>query len=279
MAVFNLTFATTRAVIKVLREALANDPLFQRDKTGPSRTAESMVLDAWGYQVRDFPLAVVTGVPGATRRMDFADKVRPFYGVPLVEEAGGTPTLRTFDVPLALVIDMPGGNFIDVRYVGDNAVDLDPQPPYELEVREKLVGGDPVHFVELPGVNIGPEATFPLKNFEASSKKHPTGQVFGGWYDMNVQITAAARTTQTRELVADRIWSLIWFLKKKELRKLGIVVLDVRHVGFGQIPYGADQIYQSKFNVAVATEFEAIAQFTDTVCGVAVEGIAVNTTP
>ena len=152
MAVFNLTYATTRKVIDVLRKALVSDPLFQPDKTKQSRSAETMVLDAWGYQVRDFPIIVVTGVPGRNRRMDFADRVRPFYGVTLTEEAGGTDVLRTFDVPNAVVT----GSTIELRYTGDNAADLEPIAPYELEVLQKDVAGSVVKYVELTGNKIGP---------------------------------------------------------------------------------------------------------------------------
>jgi len=273
MAVFNLTYATTRALIKVLRKSLASDPLFQPDKTGPSRSAESMVLDAWGYQVRDFPVVVVTGVPGASRRMGFNDQVRPFFGVPLTEEPGGTATLRTFDVPLAVVV----GSTLDVRYTGDNADLMNPPSPWQLEVKQKLVLGDPVNYAELVGSVIGPAATFPLDKFEASTKKHATGQVYGGYYDMTIEVTAVARSTQTRELLVDRLWSLIWFLKKRELRKLGVVVLDVRNAGFAQVAYGADQLYQARLSISVATEFEAIVQFAETVTDVTVVGTAVPT--
>ena len=55
MASVNLSFAATRVMIKTLRRALSSDPLFQPDQTGPSRSEETIVLDAWGYQVRDFP--------------------------------------------------------------------------------------------------------------------------------------------------------------------------------------------------------------------------------
>jgi hypothetical protein len=273
MAVVNLTFATTRAAIKVLRQALASDPLFQPDKTGPSRQAETIVLDSWGYQVRDFPVVVVEGVPGKNRRMDFGDKVRPFFGVPLAEEPGGTQSLRTFDVPLALV---PGRSTLELRYNGDATL-MDPLPPFKLPVQQKTVGPNLVNYVQLAGPNIGPATTFPLANFEASVSDQATGQVFGGWYDMNLMLTGCARSTQGRQQLADRIMSLMWFEKKKALRKLGIVVLDVQHVGYRELPYGADQLYYTKFSASVATEFEAIVQFAETVQDISVVGTAVST--
>lgn len=273
MAVFNLTYATTRIIINTLRKALADDPLFQPDGAGPSRAAETMVLDSWGYQVRNFPIAVVTGVPGRSRRMGIGDKVRPFFGVSLVEEPGGSDILRTFDVSAAVVI----GSTLDIRYKGDNADDLNPIQPYKLEVNSKTVGPDIVKFVELTGSKIGPASEFPLKNFEASTKNYATGEVFGGWYDLNVEITTCARNTQTRELLADRLWSLMWFTKKKELQRQGVIVLDVDHSGFTQEPYGADQLYYSKFRVSIATEFEAIVQFVETVEEITVVGNAVST--
>lgn len=275
MAVVNLSFAASRAAIKVLREALITDPLFQPDKTGPSRSAETIVLDSWGTQVRDFPIVVVQGLPGRSRRMDFADRVRPFFGVPLSEEPGGTASLRTFDVPLALVV----GSTIRLSYIGD-ITGMNPPPPWDLEVKQKTVGPNLVNYVELVGPAIGPSLTFPAKNFNASSDpRYPTGQVFGGWYDMTMEITGCSRTQQGRSLLADRLQSLIWFEKKKALRKLGIVVLDMNHSGFTQQPYGADQLYFTKFSVAIATEFEAIVQFAETVTEVSVVGTAVSTMP
>jgi len=275
VSIFNLTYATTRGMIKVLRPALAADPLFQPGGAGPSRAAETIVLDAWGYQVRDFPVVVITGVPGATRRMAFNDEVRPFFGVPLVEEPGGTATKRTFDVPVVLVV----GSSIELRYAGANASTMQAPPPWGLGVQQKTVGSSVVNYIELNGNVVGPASTYPAKDFEASTEKYPTGQVYGGFYDMTVNVTTCARSTQTRELLADRLWSLVWFLKKKDLRKLGIVVLDVNFVGNNEADYGSDKLYQSKFAVKVATEFEAIAQFTEIVTDVSATGTAVSTLP
>lgn len=273
MAIVNLSFAATRAAIKVLRSAFESDPLFVPDKTGASRSAETLVLDTWGLQVQDFPCCVVQGMPGKNRRMGIGgDVVRPFFGVPLAEEPGGTSSLRTFDVPLALVV----GSTLDLRYTGD-ATGMNPPPPFKLEVKQKTVVPNLVNYVELTGPVIGPAVTFPLKNFEASVSNYPTGLVFGGWYDMPLSVTGCARSPQSRSLLADRIQSVLWFEKKKALRKLGIVVLDVSHVGFKEIPYGADQVYQTKFNVDISTEFEAIIQFTETVTDVSVVGNAVST--
>lgn len=280
MAVVNLSFAATRAAVKVSREAMAVDPLFAPDKTGPARSAETLVFDSWGYQVRDFPCLVIQGMPGKNRRMGIGgDVVRPFFGVPLFEEPGGTANLRTFDVPLALVVDKPGdgiSSVLDLRYTGD-ATGMNPQPPFRLPVKQKTVGPNVINYVELAGPAIGPAATFPLKNFEASVKNYSTGQVFGGWYDMTLEVSGCCRNQQTRSLLADRIQSLFWFEKKKALRKLGIVVLDVTFAGFTQFPYGADQLYQTKFNVAIATEFEAIVQYTETVTDISVVGTAAST--
>jgi len=273
MAIVNLSFASSRAAIKVLREALATDPLFVPDKTGPARSAETLVLDSWGYQVRDFPCVVVQGLPGKSRRMGIGgDTVKPFFGVPLTEEPGGTASMRTFDVPLALVV----GSTLNLRYIGDTT-GMNPPPPWNLEVKQKTVGPNVINYVELTGPAIGPAATFPLKNFEASVANYPTGQTFGGWWDMTLEVTGCARNQQTRSMLADRLASLIWFEKKKALRKLGIVVLDVNFAGFKEIPYGADQVYQAKFSVAIATEFEAIVQFSETVTEVSVVGTAVST--
>jgi len=275
MAVVNLSYAATRAGIKVLKDAFQSDPLFSPDKTGPSRSNETMVLDTWGNQQRDFPCVVVLGQPGASRQIGIGgDIVRPFFGVPLVEEPGGTQTLRTFDVPLALVV----GSTLNLRYTGDTT-GMNPPPPWNLEVKQKLVALTPINYVELTGPNIGPEASFPLKNFEASVANYPTGQVFGGWYDMKLMVTGCARNTTTRQLLGDRIQSVLWFEKKKALRKLGIVVYKVDFSGFAEPDYGAEKLYQTKFTVSIGTEFEAIVQFAETVTDVSVVGTAVSTLP
>lgn len=271
MAVFNLTFATTRAFIKVTRQALASDPLFQPDKTGPSRSADAMVLDAWGYQIRDFPIIVVQGIPGKNRRGAINDQVRPFFGVPLAEESGGTALSRTFDVPLLL----PPSTNVRILYNGD-ATGMIPQPPFNLPVQQKTVGPNVINYVTLVGTSIGPPAAFPLANFSASTQNVATGQIFGGWFDMNVTLTGCSRSTQGREMLADRIMALVWFEKKRALRQLGIVVQDITHVGFEEKPYGADLLYYTKFNVAVASEFAAIAQYTESVQQITVAGTAVD---
>jgi hypothetical protein len=269
MASINLSFAATRAVIKVLRQALVSDPLFQPDKMGPARSAETIVLDAWGYQVRDFPCLTVTGKPGSFRRMGIGDKVRNFFGVSLVEEAGGTNTLRTFDVPLVTVV----GSNLTLAYDGD-MTGMDPQLPISVPVQQKIVGSNTVNYVELAGPNVG-ATSFPLKNFGASTPNYPTGMIFGGFYDMTMEVTVSARNTQTRDMLTDRSEALLWFEKKRALRQYGIIVMDVAHAGFAQTPYGADQIYQSKLSVSIATEFAAIAQYIETVTDISVVGTAV----
>jgi hypothetical protein len=268
MASINLSFASTRAMITVLRQALVADPLFQPDKTGPSRSGETFVLDAWGYQQRDFPCLVVTGKPGTFRRMGIGDKVRNFFGVNLVEEPGGTNTLRTFDVPLVTVV----GSSLNLDYSGD-ATGMSPQPPFVLPVQQNIVSGNPVNYVTLAGPNVG-ATNFPLKNFGASTPNYPTGMVFGGFYDMTMEITASGRNTQSRDMLSDRAEALVWIEKKRALRQYGVIVLDVAHAGFAKIPYGADQIYQSKISVSVAVEFAAIAQYISTVTDIAVVGTA-----
>lgn len=275
MAVINLSYAGTRATIKVLRQAFDSDPLFKPDKTGSSRSAETMALDSWGQQVRDFPCCVVLGQPGKNRRMGIGgDVVRPFFGVPLFEEPGGTSSLRTFDVPLALVV----GSTLNLRYSGD-ITGLNPPPPWDLPVQQKTVGPNVINYVQLAGPVVGPASTYPLSSFEASVSNYPTGQIFGGWYDFKIAITGCARNTTTRQLLGDRIQSVMWFEKKKALRKLGIVVLDVDFAGFAEIEYGADKLYQTKFMVSVSAEFEAIVQFAETVTDVSVVGTAVSTLP
>jgi hypothetical protein len=129
--------------------------------------------------------------------------------------------------------------------------------------------------VTLIGNRIGPEE-FPAKNFRASSPHHPTGMVFGGFYDMTMEVTVSARNTQTRDLLTDRASSILWIEKKRELRKFGVIVLDVTHAGFAQSPYGVDQIYQSKLSVSIAIEWAAAAQYLETVSEISVSGKAGN---
>lgn len=273
MSVFQLSYGTADNVVNILRRALVQDPLFQPDGTKKSRSAEHLVMNAWGFQMRDFPIAVVTGVPGSNRRAGIGDLVRPFHGVALAEDpdAVQTAALRTFTVPLIVIPETP----VQVRHVGDP--ETDPKGPFEVLVQRKTVLSQDINFIEIAGTAVGPEATFPLKDWEASTKDFATGQVYGGWYDLNLELTVGARNTTTRDLVADTIWSLLWFTKKRELRKKGIVVQDIRHAGFREADYGANKIFYSKFIVSVATEFEAIAQYTETVGDVTVEGTATNT--
>ena len=273
MAIYELSFAATRVMIDVVRKALSSDPLFQPGGAGPSRSAETIVLDAWGLQVRDFPCTIITGKPGKFRRMGIGGgKVRPFFGVSLVEEPGGTSTSRTFDVSLVCVV----GSNLTLVYNGANASALAPQAPFVLPVQQKIVGGNPVNYVVLTGTNIGPAATFPLASFGASSPNYPTGMIFGGMYDMSMELTASARNTQTRDLLTDRLSMITWLEKKRELQKFGLTVLDVAHAGFAKDKYGADLIYQSKLKVDVALEFAAVAQYVSTVTDIGVTATAVD---
>ena len=272
MSVFNLSYAATQNVIATLRKELVKDPLFQPDKTKQTRLAEAIVMDAWGYQGRDFPIVVITSVPGTNRRSGIGDTVRPFHGVALVDDTSVTQTLalRTFVVPLIII----PGTKVKVRHVGENP--SDPPGPFEVEVQTKGAPLTPTHFIEITGTDVG-IANFPLKEWEANTTNVATGQVFGGWYDLNMELVVGARSTTTRSLVADTIWSLLFFTKKRELAKKGIVVLDMRSNGNTEEPYGADKVYYSKFSLSLTTEFVAIAQFVETVGDVTVEGTATNT--
>ena len=260
MAIFNLTYSSINIVIDVLRAALANDPVFQKDGTGKSRSSETLVYDSWGYQVRDFPIVVVTGQSGANRRMDFQDRVRPFYGLRITEApgSGSSATVRQFGLPDIANINQ----IVELEYEGDPVTN--PQT-VKLPVKFGDLGGGDQYYVEFTGTSVGPASTFPIEKFAARSIDIPTGEIFGGWFDMTLDLVCAARSVQERELVADRVWSLLWFLKKKQLRQRGVVVLDVRHSGLTQEVYGADQLYFARLSASIATEFEAVAPYTETV--------------
>lgn len=270
MASANLAFATTRGMISVLGPALAADPLFQPDKTGASRSAETMVFDSFGYHMRDFPCLVVVGKPGNFMRMGIGDKVVNYFGVGLAEEGGGTDQSRTFDVSLVTVV----GSNLTLDYKGDTT-GMDPLPPFILPIQQKTVGLTTVNYVTLTGNHIG-ASSFPLNNFIAYSPQYPTGMVFGGMYTMSMEVTACGRNTQSRDMLSDRAGLLIWLEKKLALRKLGIIILDVSFGGFADIPYGADKIYQSRLNVSLQVEFAAIAQYVETVTAISVVGTAVD---
>ena len=183
-----------------------------------------------------------------------------------------TPTLRTFQVPLAIQPGTP----IEVRHVNPDNLTT-PVGPFQVEVQTKEVPvGNPINFIEVAGTAVG-DTAFPLVEWEASTKNFATGDVFGGWYDMSIELTVGARSTTTRSLVSDTVWSLLWFTKKRELAKKGIVVLDIRKSGVTEAKYGADQAYFAKFSVSVATEFVAIVQNIETVADVTVVGTATNT--
>ena len=77
-------------------------------------------------------------------------------------------------------------------------------------------------------------------------------------------------------MLTDRASALMWIEKKRELAKLGIVVMDVAHAGFAKEKYGADLVFQSKLSVSVSTEWAAIAQYIETVTEIDVVGTAVS---
>jgi hypothetical protein len=264
MAIANLTYATINAIISVLRDTLLKDARFKNDSTGASRSGESLVAEAWGENLRDFPTVVILDCSGANRRTDLRDSVRSFFGVKLLEAdgSGASAIFREFFIPDTI----PVGTNVRVEFKGPPATS---PSVFLVPAEDKVFGPDTKRIVRIEGT-VGPEATYPLSKFEASSDIS-TGQIFGTWYDMNLQILVVARSTQERALLTDTVWDALWFSKKKELRKRGIVILDVRLGGFSQEPYGQDLYYASRLSVACATEAEAVALYQDTVEEVTLE--------
>ena len=81
-----------------------------------------------------------------------------------------------------------------------------------------------------------------------------------------------------REIIVDKLWSMLWFSKKRDLLAKGLVILDANFSGVAQEDFGADKIYIGKMSVPCATEFRQLIYYLDAVEGITVQGVAVPPT-
>jgi hypothetical protein len=208
---------------------------------------------------------------GANRRMGIGDYAAvPYFGVSGTEDKSlSTTTYRKFIVSGVLAPDTQ----IHVTY--NTPEGETPPTPAEWDVTVKADITDPaIRYIELTGTNIGPYAAFPAQNFSFISNS-PTAEQYGGFYDLRQDIFVVTLSQIEREIVTDRVWSLIWWTKKRELLYKGVVVLDINLNGMTQEDMGADKIYVSRMSLSCATEFRQLVYYLDTVEGVTIHGEAV----
>lgn len=255
--IYKLIYAVKTGIVKTLEEAFEKDPEFYPDKTGVSRSNVPRVVDGWNYELRDFPAVVITGSSGGNRREGIADAVDSVNTVILEKstEDGGSPNLRIFRVNDFILVGSnvtvknPATNPSDVTVLVENGTGTD--------LGKKVI--------RLTGPAVGPDTVYPLSGFSAVSE-FPTGDRFGGWYNLSVEITCIARNTLERERLADKVLSLIWYTKKKYLRDTyNVHIFDVKVNGETEEKYGADMLYFSNASITCATEWEEVKWYTDVV--------------
>jgi len=266
---FLLTYAVTNILINEIRDGFNKDhELYYTDNNIQNRIAIPKVLDGWNYTIREFPSIIIPAVTGDNRRMGIGDAAAiPYFGVSATEDQTvATPTYRKFFVSGVL----PQGILIDVTYNGDPLTN-----PAQWQVKvQREVGGEERNFVEFTGIVIGPNTTYPRENFSFISQS-PTAEQYGGFFDLRPDIFVVTLSHIERQIILDKLWSMLWFSKKREILFKGIVILDVRNTGMTQEDYGADKLYIGKMGVSCATEFRQLVYYLDTVEGIKVHGEAV----
>jgi len=261
--IYKLLYHVKTGIIKTLQTALEQDPEFYPDGAGVSRSSIPKIVDGWNYEMREFPMVVVAGSNGGNRREGIADAVDTIYSVVFdksIEDAGSS-TLRIFRVNQCL----PIGASINVYNPATT--------PTNFTVAVEAGSGTDTgkRIIKLHGTAVGPDTTYPLKGFRALSEL-PTGDRFGGWFNLSLDITCVARNTLERERLADKVLSLIWFDRKAYLRDTyNIHIFDVRMSGETEEKYGTDMLYFANINITCATEWSEVKWYDKVLEGVEVE--------
>ena len=267
-----LNYATTNIIINELRDGFNKDKdLYYTDGNAQTRINVPKILDGWNYTIRDYPSIIMPAMSGVNRRMGIGDYAAiPYFGVSGAEDKSlSTATYRKFIVSGVLA---PGTQLHAIYNTPDGGT-APSITEWDVIVRADTV--DPtIRYIELTGTNIGPYGTFPAQNFSFISNT-PTAEQYGGFYDLRQDIFVVTLSQVEREIVTDRVWSLLWWTKKRELLYKGVVVLDINLSGMTQEDMGADKIYVSRMSLSCATEFRQLVYYLDTVEGVTIHGEAV----
>lgn len=268
---FTLSYAVASIMIKDIRSGFDqdNEP-YNTDNT--NRIKSPMMLDGWNYKIREFPSIIITSIPGTTKRMGIGD-VGPIPSFLVkateIELSPIYPNKRKFRVSNIL----PTGTLLEVDYKGTPATT--PAQFENVQVKEEIIDGQLYKYIEITGSIIKPNETYPRQNFVITTYGLPTGDTYGGMMDLRAEITVLALSHGDRQIVSDKLWSMLWFSKKRELLSKGVVILDVSLAGSSVEDYGADKIYFSKFNVPLMTEWNGVISYLDTIENITVQGTAI----
>lgn len=268
---FSLSYAVTNILINEIRDGFNKDhDLFRTDNDVMTRIQIPKVLDGWNYTLREFPCIIIPSVSGSNRRMGIGDFApTPYFGVSATEDQTvATSTYRKFVVSNVMNVDA----IINATYTADT---LTSPSTWSVPVKEEIVGSNTVRYIEITGSAVGPNATYPRENFSFISATSPTAEQYGGFFDLKPEIFVVTLSQIEREIVLDKLWTMLWFSKKRELLYKGVVVLDVSYGGTTQEDYGADKLYVGKMSLSCATEFRQLVYYLDTVEGIKIQGEAV----
>lgn len=265
-----LTYAVTNILINELRDGFNRDKdLYYTDGSIQNRINVPKILDGWNYTIREYPSIIIPSVTGANRRMGIGDAAAiPYFGVSATEDQSvATPTYRKFVVSSVLA----PGIIIEATYNGDPLT----SPSYwEVPVKVEVVGSQDVKYIELAGAHVGPNSTYPRENFSLISRT-PTAEQYGGFFDLRPEIYVVTLSQIEREIICDKLWSMLWFSKKREILYKGIVILDVNLGSMVTEDFGADKLYIGRMSVSCATEFRQLVYYLDTVEGIKIQAEAI----
>ncbi len=268
---FFLSYAVTNILVNEIRDGFNKDhDLYRTDNDAETRIQIPKVLDGWNYTLREFPCVIIPSVPGTNRRMGIGDFAPiPYFGVSATEDqAVATSTYRKFVVSNIL----PAGITINGTYNGTPETN---PATWSVDIKEETIGSVVQRYIELTGVNIGPNATYPREYFSFLSASSPTAEHYGGFFDLRPEIFVVTLSQIEREIIVDKLWAMLWFSKKRELLYKGVIVLDVSYGGSIQEDYGADKIYVGKLTLSCGTEFRQLVYYLETIEGIKVEAEAV----
>lgn len=268
---FSLSYAVTNILINEINDGFNRDhDLYRTDNSVEDRIKIPKILDGWNYTLREFPCIIIPSVTGTNRRMGIGDNAPvPYFGVSAVEDQSvATNVYRKFWISDVV----PEGNPVKIEYNGDSKT----SPAYwEIMAKTEDIGGVIKTFIEIGGSAVGPNATYARENYSFLSMTSPTADQYGGFFDLKPEIVVVTLSQIEREIILDKLWTMLWFTKKRELLYKGVVVLDVSYSGAIQEDYGADKLYIGRISLSCATEFRQLIYYMDTVEGVKITGEAV----
>lgn len=272
MLVFQLSRASKNAVIDVLKEETSKHLHWVRQRP-------LNISGAFRYESIRYPAIIVKASSFSGQRTDFQDVGRPLFAEAFV--------LGTYDVPRDN-IEFGGRTIYNVQassnsisYTDEFAITIVSRTQFT--VTRKTTGETNIYsVVPLDIINYAiPEATIyfgrniiPGETYTVITARDglEIGTQLQGMANGSITCEIMAETLPEQEELSDLVYMTLWYTRRFDLQRRGLVIQEVSIGGESEVPEYADQIYLNTVNVNVKCEFSEDVYVRDWVRGIRITG-------